>query len=290
MTSADRSIMVARQITRALGVLAAIGLCVLALGVVQSSDLFRYGALALAFALVAVVTLPAGLALGTGLRWPAALADHLRVEALLIGAIGAGLGMIVSRAHTALSGPVGVVLVVTGLLAVSVAFRPPRPARWRPSSDRIAYAGFLLILLFILPKFEGPKPRAYYLGMQRATAEIAQWQDAVRTDSGHFAAQLDTSQLYETASFLRASGSLAFSATADGYRVSATSGLAPGRCAVYVGGAPEPPATQTGVAACTPYPEDSTASLGTLWLACVVLVALIGFVTLRPLPDLSLRS
>lgn len=282
MALTDRSDVAARASTRVFVGLALVGLLVGIAGIVQDSELMVLGAQLIAVALTLVLVAPAGFALGIGLVRPAALADGTRVGALLAGLAGALLGWLVLHAHSGPSVPVGVALMVSGVLAASVVVRAPRPARWRPAAGQLLAGLLLVVVLGIVPKFEGPKPHAYYLGMQRAMREVARWQEAVRADSGHYARQLGTAELWEVASFLRAEGSLHIAVEGDGYRAWATTRLAPGRCAVYVGGRPEPPATAPGVAACTPYPETGTASFGMAWLLAVLITGVVGWLGGRP--------
>lgn len=270
----DRTAAALRRTARVFGGLAIFGLLIGALGVAQDSELIVLGAMVIAAGLTGIVAAPAGFALGLGVRRPAALPDSARVAALLVGLAGAWVGWSVLGAHTHSAVPVGAALMVTGLLAASVALRPPWPRPW-PLPAGTLLAGLLLYLVvWIIPKFDGMKPRAYYLGMRRAMEGVATWQAAVRADSGHYSTSLDTSQVWDAASVMRSGGTVGFAAAADGYRAWAATPMAPGRCAVFVGPTAEPPATAPGVAACTPYPEWRRAAFGELWLAAVVLTGL----------------
>jgi hypothetical protein len=270
----DRAAAALRRTERVCGGLAILGLVIGGLGVVQDSEMIVVGAMVIAAGLTGVVAAPAGFALGIGVRRPGALPGPARVAALLVGLAGAWVGWSVLGAHTPRAIPVGAALMVTGLLAASVALRPPWPRPW-PLPAGTLLAGLLVyVITRIIPMFDGTKPRAYYLGMQRAMQGVATWQQAVRADSGRYATALDTSQVWDAATVVRSGGMVGFEATADGYRAWTTTPLAPGRCAVFEGSAAEAPAVSPGVAACTPYPEWRRAAFGELWLAALVLTAL----------------
>lgn len=285
MSPSDRTAAALRRTTRVFGGLAFLGLLIGVLGLAQDSELIVLGATVIAAGLTGIVAAPAGFALGLGLRRPAALPDPARIGALLVGLAGAWLGWPVSHTHTPASVPVGAALIVTGLLAASVALRAPRPRPW-PLPQGTVLAGLLLYLVtWMIPMFDGMNTHGYYLRMQRAIEEVATWQEAVRADSGRYATALDTAQVWDAVSFQKSGGTVGLEATAGGYRAWATTPMAPGRCAVFVGPTPEPPAIRPGVAACTPYPERRQAAFGELWLAAVVLTALASLmVRLRPGP------
>lgn len=247
-----------------------------------NSELLFLGIFIATLSALYIAVQPIGFAISAGLRDPSILSDRVRAGATMAGVAGMIIGWrVATRAFTEDAVLAGVLLFGTGVIAAIAVLRSPQPRVWKPPAA--VFVALVAAIFFngLPARFAGTKPRAYYNQMRQGAERIGEWQRAIKADSGRYATELDTSVLrrWELSAI-----DARLVTTPDGYRASVTSALLAHtelRCAIYEGGTPEPPASQPGVAACTPYPDLLLAHFGTLWLGVLGLSGVVGLVVRR---------
>ena len=158
------------------------------------------------------------------------------------------------------------------ILAAAIALLVLRRSPVRHTVVAVAVRRFLglvipvLFLSVLVSLGAAIKDKAYLAAMKSDLRNLAQLEERVRADSGHYTADLGEGLLTSsgvTISPIRVSAS-GWSATAS-TRSTAT------RCAIYVGPALEPPAERPGVPACTAVPLGHTMRAAALGMATLVL-------------------
>lgn len=230
---------------------------------------FLYGSVA---ALLAIVTLPAGLTLGLATRGLAA-AGRVRAGAALAALAGLAVGWMAYR-RVGASQALGLAVMVVSALALLVALRPPFP-RALPALSLLVAGGVLWLFVWAIPKFDGLKDRDYYAGVRQAMNDLAGWETTVHMDSNHYSIPTEGGLL---SLLLPRHVRFEVVLAADGgYRARTTSTMAPGaECLLFVGTTPTAPGLVPGVPACRAFPETRLTLLGAGWLATLGLAVLLG--------------
>jgi len=217
--------------------------------IVQNSDAFLYGMVAVAFFGVLLATLPALVFLFYSVfsrRRPppevprgARAGVYLSVVILLVlGAwlVGNGIGLDGTPAFAVLGLAVAAVGVVT--LVRLVRFTPVPGSETQLVQSRSSVVGAFLFLLVVvtLPKFAGVSPpRAYRAVMTRDLRDLAMTQEAFYADSQRFASTAELDTLFHATS----SDSIVVVVGDSGWRATATHPRLVGQsCGIWVGTRP----------------------------------------------------
>ena len=217
--------------------------------IVQNSDGFLLGMVAVGFFGVLLATLPALVFLFYSVfsgRRPrpdvprgARAGIYLSIVILLlVGAwlVGNGIGLDGTPAFAVLGLAVGAVGVVTLVRLVRVTPAPGAEMQLAQSRSSVVGAFLLLLVLLTLPKFAGVSPpRAYRAVMTRDLMNLAMTQEAFFADSQRFASTAELDSLFHATS----SDSIVVVVGDSGWRATAVHQRLVGQtCGIWVGTRP----------------------------------------------------